>query len=39
MLNVYFWNENEKMFQIALESNLKKELDGRTGVGLHYFDR
>ena len=27
MLNVYFWNENEKMFQIALESNLKKELD------------
>ena len=24
MLNVYFWNKNEKMFQTDLEKDLKK---------------
>ena len=27
MLNVYFWNKNEKMFQIDFNSDLKEELD------------
>ena len=27
MLNVYFWNENEKMFRIDLNSDLKGEPD------------
>ena len=27
MLNVFFWNKNEKMLQIDLDSNLKEEPD------------
>ena len=27
MLNVYFWNKNEKMFLIGLNSDLKEEPD------------
>ena len=39
MLNVYFWNKNKKMFQTDLESDLKKNLTWRAGVGLHYLDQ
>ena len=28
MLNVYFWNKNEKIFQIDLNSDLKEEPTG-----------
>ena len=38
MLNVYFWNKNEKIFQIDLNSDLKENLTWRAGVCLHYLD-
>ena len=39
ILNVYFWSKNKKMFQIDLNSDLKKNLSWRAGVALHYLNR
>ena len=39
MLNIYIWNKNEKMFQIALNSDLKEEPEFKDRCWLYYLNR
>ena len=39
MLNVYLWNKNQKMFQIDLNSDLKKEPDFKSRCSFTLFEQ